>query len=111
MLSELLPLDDERASAVRVYLAFAARAAVTETLARRQRELLIELHESVTGIFAGTWDLPAAHPRCVAAAHAAISLADGLALHACSPGGWPPVADLRTTLDHAVAALLRPPVA
>lgn len=88
VLCELLPLDQKRVAETRIHLAFAARAATAPALATTQRAALAEIHEALTDAFATAWG---AHPKddsAALAAHAAIAIADGLALHAITAGRW-----------------------
>lgn len=90
VLRETLPLDPERTRESRVYLAFAARAAVSPDLARVQHEILSQLRAHLTEAFAYAAELGEARgdedPARVAATTAA--LVDGLLLHILTdPGG------------------------
>jgi AcrR family transcriptional regulator len=85
VLQELLPVDDRRAAETRVHLAFAARAATMPALAEIQREALAEMHAALIEAFRLAGRTRAESAR---AAHAALAVADGLALHAVSSGGW-----------------------
>jgi len=88
VLRQLLPLDERRVAESRVYLAFAAAAATSASLAEIQQEVLTELHTALTDAFATAWGDAAPRARCRLAAHAVIALADGLALHAVTTSGW-----------------------
>jgi AcrR family transcriptional regulator len=107
VLAELLPLDRERAWETRVHLAFAARAATSPPLADTQRAALSRLRTGLAASFARATGAPS--ERCELAAHVAIAVADGLALHAVSAEGWlsEPVqrAALKLALDALVATL------
>ncbi|MFB9834047.1 TetR/AcrR family transcriptional regulator [Actinoallomurus acaciae] len=97
---ELLPLDEPRNVESRVYLAFAARAAVSAPLAEVQHSLLGELRGYLARAFARAKDegeaAPGLEPDAAAATTAA--LVDGLLLHMLTDrGGLPP--------DSAVAAM------
>jgi AcrR family transcriptional regulator len=86
LLVELLPLDRRRVTETRVHLAFAARAATMPALAGTQRQALTRLHAGLAAAFGRATGAPP--QRCRVAAHAAIAVADGLALHAASAGRW-----------------------
>jgi AcrR family transcriptional regulator len=104
VLQELLPLDDERATEVRVQLAFNARAMTDPDLAAVQRSILGELHQGIADAVAslpGTTEAEAA-----TAAHVLVAAADGLALHAVTSDGWFPAAEQKRALTHAVASLV-----
>lgn len=88
VLAELLPLDERRAAEVRIHLAFAARASTMPALAAIQRDALTEIHQALTEAFAAAGRGKTARSACVRAAHAALAVADGVALHAVSSGGW-----------------------
>lgn len=106
VLQELLPLDDERATEVRVQLAFNARAMTDPELAAVQRAILAELHQGLADVLAalpGTTEAEAA-----TVAQVLVATADGLALHAVTTDGWFPAAQQRRALVHAVASLVRP---
>ncbi len=81
VLAELLPLDDERRTEVRVQLAFAARAAVTPGLAAIQRGILEEI---TVGLGAAFLALGQDAPTARLSARVALAAADGLAQHAVS---------------------------
>ena len=82
-LHEFLPLDDSRLLECRVYLAFAARAAVTPRLAAVQHELLGDMRDRCAAAFQVALDRGEAvtdfDPRAAAAVTTA--LVDGLLLH------------------------------
>ena len=82
-LLEFLPLDDRRRTEARVYLAFAARAAVSPDLARVQQNLLGGLRRQCCDTFALAQERgqtpPDLDPRRAGTAVAA--LIDGLLLH------------------------------
>ena len=106
VLRELLPLDEQRRTETRVYLAFAAAAATSPSLAGIQQAVLTELHTELTGAFAVAWGDAATPARCRLAAHAAIALADGLALHAVTTTGWLRSRQLTAAVDLVLEALL-----
>jgi transcriptional regulator BetI-like protein len=107
VLRELLPLDRGRREQARVYLAFAAAAATSPSLARVQQSVLTELHTALTDAFALAWGKAATRARCRVAAHAAIALADGLALHAITTTRWLGPRQLNEAVDLVLQALLR----
>ncbi|MBJ7290511.1 TetR/AcrR family transcriptional regulator [Williamsia sp.] len=105
VLGELLPVDARRQTEARIQLAFAARAAVSPTLAALQREVLDDVRASLALAFerrSGRRDPRRGHD----AAAAALALVDGLAMHAVSAGGQTDVDALRRPLDLMLAALL-----
>jgi AcrR family transcriptional regulator len=106
VLSELLPADEHRAAETRVHLAFAARAATMPTLAEIQRTALAEIHDALTAAFTtaagGRWSRASSARR----AHAALAIADGLALHAVSSGDWLSRRQQSAVLALALDALL-----
>jgi AcrR family transcriptional regulator len=106
VLRELLPLDDQRRVETRVYMAFAAAAATSPSLADIQQTILTELHTALTDAFAQAWGDTATPARCLLAAHAAIALADGLAFHAVTTTRWLPSRKLIATVDLVLEALL-----
>lgn len=106
VLRELLPLDEQRRTETRVYLAFAAAAATSPSLAEIQQSVLTELHTALTDAFAQAWSNAATRTRCRLAAHATIALADGLALHAVTTTGWLRSRRLTATADLVIEALL-----
>lgn len=87
VLRELLPLDQRRVAETRIHLAFAARAATAPALAATQRAALAEMHDALTAAFATAWG-DQLDDSAALAAHGAIALADGLALHAITSGRW-----------------------
>lgn len=105
LLSELLPLDDERQAENEVWLAFTARALIDAQLQVRQVEIDDELRAACVRAV-GMLGLPAGRERALEAErlHA---LLDGLALHgATRPDRLPPrriVAVLRRHLDELEA--------
>ncbi|GAA5134840.1 TetR/AcrR family transcriptional regulator [Pseudonocardia adelaidensis] len=108
VLRELLPLDERRATEVRIQVAFAARAATAPALAAVQADILAEVTESIARVIAlaghGT-DGPETSRR---KAHIALAAVDGLALHAVSSGSWLDPATLTDALDHLIGMLLVP---
>ncbi len=109
VLRELLPLGVDREVEAKVYLAFSARAATAPRLAEIQREVLEELHGGLVQAFTVAWGEGASPARCRNAAHAAIGLVDGLALHAVSADGWLTPRRLRAVLDLVLDALVPRP--
>jgi AcrR family transcriptional regulator len=109
-LLQLLPLDEPRTIESRVYLAFAARAAVSAPLAEVQHNLLAKLRGHLAQGFQRAKDTGEApkdlDPHAAAATTAA--LVDGLLLHLLTdPAGLSPqaaVAALDTHLDRYLAA-------
>jgi AcrR family transcriptional regulator len=94
-LLELLPLDDRRSTESRVYLAFAARAAVVPELAAVQHSLTAQLRAQVAAAFRAAQARGEARddvdPDLASAATAA--LVDGLLLHLLTdPAGLSPSA-------------------
>lgn len=106
VLTELLPLDERRRVECRVHLAFAARAATRPDMAKTQARALAELHDGVTDAFARGLGRPATRAQCVVAAHAAIAVADGLALHAVSADGWVSGRRQKAALEMVLDALI-----
>ncbi|UYM07727.1 TetR/AcrR family transcriptional regulator [Solicola gregarius] len=88
VLRELLPLDKRRVAETRIHLAFAARAATDPTLASTQQAALAEIHVALTDAFVRAWGTRTPKDTAELAAHVAIAIADGLALHAVSSGRW-----------------------
>lgn len=106
VLRELLPLDEQRTVECRIHLAFAARAATKPELAQIQRASLAELHAGVTDAFTLAWNGRASRASSAVAAHAAIAIADGLALHAVSSESWLPPRRQTACLNFALDALM-----
>lgn len=106
VLRELLPLDEQRRTETQVYLTFAAAAATTPSLAEIQQSVLTELHAALTDAFAVAWGAQATRTRCRLAAHAAIALADGLALHAMTTTRWLGSRQLTAAVELVLSALL-----
>jgi len=106
VLSELLPLDPERAAETRVHLSFATLAATSPGLAATQAAALAELHAAVAAAFDAAWEGEVAARTVALAAHAAVAATDGIALHAVSAGDWLAPRQQRATLRLVVDALL-----
>lgn len=83
VLTELLPLDQERRAEARVQLAFSARAAVTPGLAAVQRDLLEEIIGELAEAFQALGQSVA---TARTSARLALAATDGLAQHAVSTG-------------------------
>ncbi|GAA2758844.1 hypothetical protein GCM10009872_42040 [Actinopolymorpha rutila] len=81
-LMEFLPLDDRRRAEARVYLAFAARAAVAPDLAQVQQTMMAELRAMTAAAFRLAVDRGQAHAGLVPerAAAATAVVVDGLLL-------------------------------
>jgi AcrR family transcriptional regulator len=105
VLRELLPLDERRATEVRIQVAFAARAATTPSLATLQAGILAEVGEAIAGAIAraGRGAVPPEEARALA--RIALAAVDGLALHAVSSGSWDRTA-LTDALDRLIDMLL-----
>ncbi|MDQ2852202.1 MAG: TetR/AcrR family transcriptional regulator [Actinomycetota bacterium] len=103
VLEEILPLDQRRRREGRVQLAFAVRAMHEPTLAATQREVLGDLHGALRMAFAATG--PGDPGRATLAAHAALAVADGLALHALSTVDWLTPHDVHAAVDLIVVSL------
>ncbi|MGH3448087.1 MAG: TetR/AcrR family transcriptional regulator [Nocardioidaceae bacterium] len=91
-LLEFLPLDEQRSREARIYIAFAARAAVSPYLADIQHEALAELRGLAEQTFALAVDSGAAYREVdpTLAAHATVVLTDGLTLQLLTdPRGFP----------------------
>jgi AcrR family transcriptional regulator len=102
-LHEFLPLDDLRRRECRVYLAFAARAAVTPSLAEVQHELLGEMRGRCADVFAAAKESGEAiadfDPKEAAAVTTA--LVDGMLLHMLTdPTGLRGTTAVRLLDDH-----------
>lgn len=98
VLGQLLPLDDQRDREARVYLAFAARAASTPTLAAVQSALLSELRAELAAVLGGR--------AAVERATLLLALVDGLALQQVSSAVPLDAGTLRRVLARAVDAVL-----
>lgn len=99
VLREILPLDERRRVEARIQVAFAARAATSQALADIQRTVLGEVHEALSAAFALALDRDVPVERCRLAAHAALAVADGLAMHAVSTRRWLTASALNSTLE------------
>jgi AcrR family transcriptional regulator len=91
-LLEFLPLDEERSVEARVYLAFAARAAVSAELARVQQTLMGEMRTLCAQAFALAAEQGQATTGLdpALAAAATVAIVDGLLLHMLTdPAGMP----------------------
>ncbi|HEX5089977.1 MAG TPA: TetR/AcrR family transcriptional regulator [Nocardioides sp.] len=102
-LHEFLPLDDLRRRECRVYLAFAARAAVTPGLAEVQHELLGEMRRRCAEVFAAAQEsgevVTDFDPKDAAAVTTA--LVDGMLLHMLTdPTGLRGTTAVRLLDDH-----------
>ncbi|WP_186768260.1 TetR/AcrR family transcriptional regulator [Streptomyces qinzhouensis] len=94
-LRQLLPLDTQRLAECRVYLAFAARATTSPTLAAIQNATLTGIHEELRQTLASLPDpppgLPALHPA--RDARLLLALVDGLMFDSVTaPTALPPAA-------------------
>jgi len=105
LLRELLPVDARRAEETRIWLAFAARAAISPTLAESQRTVLTEIVDALTEGFIAARGERADPTRCRLAAQVTVAAADGLALHAVSSGSKP-TRHLADPLEQLLDALL-----
>ena len=102
-LSEFLPLDRTRGREARAYLAFAAQAAFSPTLAAVQREVLSDLRKRCADTFRLAQERGQAKTDYVAADAAAstAALVDGLILHLLTdPKGLSKNAALRILDNH-----------
>lgn len=106
VLTELLPIDERRTVETRIHLAFAARAATTPAMAQIQQAALTEIHRGLREAFAAAWGQGATDDDVELAAHAAIAITDGLALHAVSSGRWLSRRRQLETLELALDAIL-----
>lgn len=89
LLHELMPVDARRADETRIWLAFAARAAISPALAEVQRTVLEEITDALAEGFTAALGDRADESRCRQAAQITIAAVDGLALHAMSSGTRP----------------------
>jgi hypothetical protein len=103
VLRELLPLDERRATEVRIQVAFAARAATAPSLAALQAGILAEVGEAIAGAIARRGADSPEESRTKA--RIALAAVDGLALHAVSSGSWDRTA-LTDALDQLIDMLL-----
>lgn len=108
VLRELLPLDERRATEVRIQVAFAARAATAPTLADMQAGILAEVTGSIAEVIALAGHGAVGPEDARRKAHIALAAVDGLALHAVSSGSWLDPATSADTLDHLIDMLLVP---
>lgn len=108
VLRELLPLDERRATEVRIQVAFAARAATAPTLAGLQAGILAEVTGSIAEVIALAGHGAVGPEDARRKAHIALAAVDGLALHAVSSGSWLDPATSADTLDHLIDMLLVP---
>ncbi len=107
VLHELLPLDERRATEVRVQVAFAARAATTPALADLQQAILAEVRQGLREAFAlilGDGDHGDSSRHV---ANAALALVDGLAQQAISTTVPLTAADMTAALATLLDPLLR----
>ncbi len=104
VLSEILPLDRQRKQEARIQLEFAVHAIHNPDLAETQRTVLAELHQALCNAFDTSADQDPERSRL--AAHAAIALADGLALHTVSTERWLSASQLNATVELVLDALL-----
>lgn len=109
VLTELLPLDRQRRTETRVHLAFAASAATSPALAETQRKHLAEIHAGLVQALAAAWGPEADSDTARVAAHAAIALVDGIALHAVSSRRWISQRRQVETLDLGIDVILAAP--
>jgi AcrR family transcriptional regulator len=104
MLSELLPLDDERRVETHVWIAFNARALVDPSIRAVRDSTYDSIRELCRSLIADL--VPGAADRLDLLARELNVLLDGLALHAAlRPDLWPP-RQLRVVLRHHLDALL-----
>jgi AcrR family transcriptional regulator len=108
VLRELLPLDERRATEVRIQVAFAARAATAPALAALQAGILAEVTGSIAGAFALAGPGEDGPDDSRRKARIALAAVDGLALHAVSSGSWLEPATLTDTVDRLIDMLLVP---
>lgn len=112
VLVELLPLDERRATEARIQIAFAARAATAPSLAAQQRAVLNTVHDALSAAFALACGQDAGSAAARRAAHAALAVTDGLALHAVSSDGLLNADEMLSALDVVLdgqLAQLNPP--
>ncbi len=103
VLEEILPLDQRRRREGRVQLAFAIRAMHEPILAATQRVVLGDLHYALRTALAATGAGDSG--QAALAAHAALAVADGLALHALSTVDWLPPHTVRDAVNLILASL------
>lgn len=107
VLEEILPLDERRSNEARIQLGFAVRAIHEPSLAATQRVVLGELHDALSHALAAAGSTTP--HQAGLAAHAALALADGLALHALSTRNWLTPHESRAALEVLVRALVPVP--
>lgn len=107
-LRELLPLDQPRLAECRVYLAFAARAATSPSLAAVQRETLSAIYADLEQALRAAAAAPSRRADADTALEARLLLAvaDGLMLDAVSAPGTLTPAELEAALDAHLDRLL-----
>ncbi|MFG3256090.1 TetR/AcrR family transcriptional regulator [Streptomyces sp. NPDC048172] len=116
VLRELLPLDETRRAECRVYVAFAARAALDPALAAIQRETQAQLLDGLTetlrrardaglGAGPGTGRVPPLDPRTDATL--LLAVVDGLTFDAVAEPDRLPPRRLTALLDRYLKRLLR----
>ncbi|WP_340539177.1 TetR family transcriptional regulator C-terminal domain-containing protein [Nocardioides sp. GXZ039] len=93
---------------MRVQVAFTAWAFTDAELAEVRREAQVELRDALAQAFIEVAPDPTA---AAAAALAAMSVADGIALHAVSSGPWLSEAAQTAALEIAIDGLVGPPAA
>jgi AcrR family transcriptional regulator len=108
VLRELLPLDERRATEVRIQVAFAARAATAPALATLQAGILADVTGSIAGAIARAGHGGSGPEDARRKAHIALAAVDGLALHAVSSRDWLDPTGLTDALDHLIGMLLAP---
>ncbi|HEY2765010.1 MAG TPA: TetR/AcrR family transcriptional regulator [Pseudonocardiaceae bacterium] len=111
ILSQLLPLDDTRVVEGRVYLAFAAQAAVSPTLATIQKKTLNDIHTHLSEVLSRARDTGDAIPGLCPAldARLLLALADGLTLDALSAPGHLTDDQMMALLERHLERLLPDP--
>jgi len=107
-LRELLPLDQARLAECRVYLAFAARAATSPSLAAVQRETLSAIYADLEQALRAAAAAPSrrANSDTALEARLLLAVADGLMLDAVSAPGTLTPAELEAALDAHLDRLL-----
>ncbi|GLF94760.1 TetR/AcrR family transcriptional regulator [Streptomyces yaizuensis] len=108
VLRQLLPLDARRLAECRVYLAFAARATTSPTLAAIQNATLAAIHEELRQTLAALPAPPSGHPvlHPVRDARLLLALVDGLMFDAVTAPTALPPAIAAKTLDLYLERLL-----
>ncbi|ATL31183.1 TetR/AcrR family transcriptional regulator [Streptomyces formicae] len=111
VLRQLLPLDEERRTECRVYVAFAARAALDPALAAIQRETQAQLLDGITATLReakaaglGAGRVPPLDPH--ADAKLLLAVVDGLTFDAVGEPDRLPPRQLTALLDRALKRLL-----